>query len=122
MSLIMVVFGKPILGLFITDTQVEIAEAIRLGYRFLWILAVFFPLLYAVYIIRSCIQGMGNSVMPMLSSLVQVVMRVFCAVILTKIIGSTGVFWGEIMAWLGADIFLATVFVRQYRRCFQKKG
>lgn len=120
MSLVMVVFGKPILGLFITDTQVEIAEAIRIGYRFLCILAVFFPLLYAVYIIRSCIQGMGNSVMPMLSSLMQVAMRVFCAVVLTKIIGSTGVFWGEIMAWLGADIFLAAVFVRQYRGCFQK--
>lgn len=120
MSLVMVVFGKPILGLFITDTQVEIAEAIRIGYRFLCILAVFFPLLYAVYIIRSCIQGMGNSVMPMLSSLMQVAMRVFCAVVLTKIIGSTGVFWGEIMAWLGADVFLGVALIRQYRGCFQK--
>lgn len=120
MSLVMVVFGKPILGLFITDTQVEIAEAIRIGYRFLCILAVFFPLLYAVYIIRSCIQGMGNSVMPMLSSLMQVAMRVFCAVVLTKIIGSTGVFWGEIMAWFGADVFLGVALIRQYRGCFQK--
>lgn len=116
MSLIMVLAGKTILGLFITDTQVNTAEAIRIGYRFLCILAVFFPLLYTLYIVRSCIQGMGNSVMPMLSSLMQVIMRVFCALVLTKIIGNTGVFWGEVMAWLSADLFLVYAFMRQYRR------
>lgn len=115
MSLIMVLFGKPILGLFIADTQVEIAEAIGIGYRFLCILAVFFPLLYAVYIVRCCIQGMGNSVMPMLSSLMQVAMRILAAVLLTKIIGNTGVFWGEILAWLGALLVLVFAFFRQYR-------
>lgn len=115
MSLIMVLFGKPILGLFIADTQVEIAEAISIGYRFLCILAVFFPLLYAVYIMRCCIQGMGNSVMPMISSLMQVAMRIFAAVLLTKIIGNTGVFWGEILAWLGALYVLVFAFLRQYR-------
>ncbi|MCM1154308.1 MAG: MATE family efflux transporter [Roseburia sp.] len=119
MSFIMLVFGKPILGLFIVDVQVEAAEAIWIGYRFLCILAVFFPLLYIVYIIRSCIQGMGNSIMPMLSSLMQVLMRILCALVLTKIIGSTGVFWGEVMAWLFADIFFLYAFLRQYRRFFQ---
>lgn len=116
MSLIMVVFGKRILALFITDTQVEIGQAIGIGYQFLCILAVFFPLLYGLYIIRSCIQGMGNSVMPMLSSLLQVFMRIFCAVVVTRWIGTSGVFWGEIMAWTMADFYLLFVFFYQYRR------
>ncbi len=116
MSFMMFVFGKPILGLFITDAKVETEAAIRIGYQFLCILAVFFPLLYAVYIVRSCIQGMGNSVMPMLSSLMQVAMRVFCALVLTKIAGSSGVFWGEVLAWAGALTFLICTFFRQYRR------
>lgn len=107
MSFVMAVFGKPILGLFIVDSRIEAGAAIEIGYQFLCILAVFFPLLYTVYILRSGIQGMGNSVMPMLSGLIQVLMRVICALWLTGIIGKRGVFWGEVMAWLGADIFLA---------------
>lgn len=115
MSFIMVVWGKPILGLFIADSQVEAEAALRVGYRFLCILAAFFPLLYALYILRSCIQGMGNSTMPMLSSLIQVAMRIFCAAVLTRYIGNAGVFWGEIMAWLGADLFLGAVLLYRYR-------
>ena len=107
MSLVMVLSGRQILGLFIVEGQVDIGAAIQTGYRFLQILAVFFPLLYAVYILRSCMQGMGNSTIPMLSSLIQVLMRILCAAVLTKIIGNKGVFWGEVMAWAGADIFLA---------------
>lgn len=114
MSLLMLVLGKPILGLFISDTQIEAEAAIAVGYQFLCILAVFFPLLYFLYIIRACIQGMGNSVIPMLSSLIQVFMRIACAVIVVGIIGKTGVFWGEIMAWLGADVFLCFMFRKLY--------
>lgn len=58
---------------------------------------------------------MGNSTMPMLSSLIQAAMRILCAVVLTKYIGNTGVFWGEVMAWLGADMFLGAVLVWRYR-------
>lgn len=115
MSLVMVLFGKQILGLFIVDGQVEIDAAIQIGYRFLCILAVFFPLLYAVYILRSCMQGTGNSTIPMMSSLIQVLMRVLCAAALTEIIGNEGVFWGEVMAWLGADIFLAVALYDKLR-------
>lgn len=115
MSFIMAVWGKPILGLFIADSQVETEAALRIGYQFLCILAAFFPLLYILYILRSCIQGMGNSTMPMLSSLMQVAMHIVCAVAVTKRIGNTGVFWGEVMAWLGADVFLVAVLLWRYR-------
>lgn len=47
MSFIMVAWGRPILGLFIVDSQVEAEAALRIGYRFLCILAVFF---------RSCMS------------------------------------------------------------------
>ena len=63
-----------------------------MGYHFLLILAVFFPLLYFLYIIRSCVQGMGDTFWPVVSSMAQLVMRVVCAVWLTRIIGESGVF------------------------------
>lgn len=121
MSFVMVFFGKSILRLFIADERIEIGAAVLTGYRFLCILAAFFPLLYAVYILRSCIQGMGNSVTPMLSSLIQVGMRIVCAVWLTGFIGNTGVFWGEVMAWIGADVFLAAALSGMIQNGAKKK-
>ena len=76
----------------------------------MWLVALGFPLLYCLYVLRACIQGMGDSVMPMLSSFMQVLMRVMCALLLTRLIGHEGVFWGEVLAWIGADVFLGIVY------------
>lgn len=115
MSMIMFIFGKNILGLFMKEQQEIVEATIGIGYQFLCILAIFFPLLYIVYIVRSCIQGLGNSVIPMCSSIVQVIMRIFCACVLTGIIGNSGIFWGEILAWGGADIFLGIYLYKKIR-------
>lgn len=116
MSCIMVVFGENILTLFIKEAEIDIAEAIQIGYVFLKILALGFPLLYALYVIRACVQGLGDTIFAMLSSLVQVIMRMIGALLLTKIVGNIGIFWGEILAWLGADIFLIIILAYKYRR------
>lgn len=106
MSAIMLLGGKTILGCFLAGNEETINATIKIGYQFLIILAIFFPLLYILYIVRSCIQGMGNTVLPMISSIIQLLMRTGCALILPLYIGENGVFWGEIFAWTGADIFL----------------
>lgn len=74
---------------------------------FLVLLAVFFPMLYILYIARGCVQGLGNSLLPVVSSFVQLLMRIGGAYVLAGIIGEYGVFWGEILAWVGADAILA---------------
>ena len=106
MSCIMFFAGKEIVGLFIRNTEIGIEEMIQVGYSYLCVLALGFPLLYCLYVLRCCVQGMGDSVFPMLSSIVQVIMRVSCALFLIRMIGNAGVFWGEVLAWFGADIFL----------------
>ena len=107
MSAIMVFLGKPVLGCFLTGDSVTVEGAMRIGYHFLLVLAFFFPFLYILYVTRSCIQGMGNSLLPMISSIVQLVMRTGCALLLPALIGESGVFYGEVCAWLGADLLLA---------------
>ena len=113
MSAVMVFAGQGILGLFIKETESGAGEMIQIGYRFLCVLALGFPLLYCLYVLRACIQGMGDSMMPMLSSFMQVFMRVLCALFLTRAIGNEGVFWGEVLAWIGADVFLGIVCVKK---------
>ncbi len=116
MSCIMLFAGKPILGLFITTTEMDVTTALSIGYRFLRILAFGFPLLYVLYIVRACVQGLGDSFFPMLSSFIQVIMRVGCALFLTRAIGFTGIFWGELCAWIGADIFLVFVLTKKLHK------
>ena len=115
MSCIMLFAGKPILGLFITTTEMDVTTAISVGYSFLQILAFGFPLLYVLYIIRACVQGLGDSFFPMLSSFIQVVMRVVCALFLTKAVGYSGLFYGELCAWIGADVFLICVLMKKLK-------
>jgi Na+-driven multidrug efflux pump len=116
MSGIMVVFGKWILGCFIKGT-----ESILIGYQFLTVLAVFFPLLYILYIVRACLQGLGNTVVPMVSSIAQLVMRTGCALFLTLVVGYRGVFYGEVLAWVGA-ICILLIFYYRWIDCLNKKG
>ncbi|MBO5055521.1 MAG: MATE family efflux transporter [Lachnospiraceae bacterium] len=121
MSFIMLVFGKRILGCFVTGDVEAVEQTIAVGYEFLIILAIFFPLLYLLYILRSCIQGMGNTVLPMISSMVQLFMRVGCALFLTEMIGQRGVFFGEILAWTGADILLFFAYLYQMKKMKSRK-
>ena len=106
MSAIMLLFGKIILACFITGDAETIQNTVQIGFQFLVILAGAFPLLYILYITRACIQGLGNSILPMLSSIAQLVMRTGCALLLPGIIGEAGVFYGEVAAWVGADLIL----------------
>lgn len=116
MSGIMVFAGRSVLGVFIKETETGIEEMMRVGYQYLGVLAAGFPLLYCLYVVRACIQGMGDSVIPMLSSFMQVFMRVMCALFLTRLIGYAGVFWGEVLAWTWADLFLGIVCVRRLEK------
>lgn len=107
MSAVMILFGKQILSCFLSGDAATVEAALAIGFRFLCVLAIFFPLLYILYITRACVQGMGDGVFPMLSSAAQLIMRVGCALLLTRLIGESGVFFGEVMAWAGADLLLA---------------
>lgn len=113
-SCVMVLGGRDILRLFVevSDTTEKV---LAYGCRFLRILAVFFLFLYILYILRAALQGMNNTVVPMLSSFAQLIMRLLCAIVLTRLIGSDGIFWGEVSAWILADIILFVAYEQQTR-------
>lgn len=109
-SVIMVFFGRNILMLFI-DTSAMTGQVLGYGTKFLKILAAFFPFLYILYILRAVLQGMNHTIIPMLSSFAQLAMRLLCATVLTMLIGSDGIFWGETAAWLFADMILFAAYM-----------
>ena len=102
----MLVFGKMILSCFITANAEQGAEALEVAYHFLSLMSVWLLVLYVLHICRSCIQGLGNTILPMGSGIAEFIMRTGAAMFLPPLIGSVGVMYAEILAWIGADLIL----------------
>lgn len=58
-AVIMLLFGKGILGCFISGTPQEVEQTMQVAYLYLAIMSVFLPVLYILHVTRSAIQGMG---------------------------------------------------------------
>ena len=116
----MLLLGRPILGGFVSGTQQEITETISVAYRYLAIMCVCLPVLYVLYIIRSSLQGMGNTVWPMISGIGELIMRTSAALLLPAVVGETGVFLAEVLAWFGADVILISSYIVTVRKTEEK--
>lgn len=102
----MLLFGKVFINMFLSGTAEEIAAAGAVAYRYLVFMSLALPSLYLLYVYRSALQGMGNTLIPMLSGILEFVMRTGMVLGLTKLMGSDGIFWAEISAWIGAAVLL----------------
>lgn len=103
---IMLLGGKAILGCFISGTPQEVEQTLYVAYYYLAIMSLCLPILYILHVTRSTIQGVGNTVLPMVSGIAEFIMRAATAILLPMLIGETGIFYAEIMAWVGADLIL----------------
>ena len=112
----MLLFGKAILGLFVSGNPEEVAETLNIAYHYLAIMSVFLPVLYILHVTRSCLQGMGNTLLPMLSGIAEFIMRTGTAMLLPLFFGAEGIFYAEILAWLGADVILVASYIVQMRK------
>ncbi len=103
---VMLLGGRAILSCFISGTPQQFEQTLQIAYYYLAIMSIFLPVLYILHVIRSTIQGMGNTVLPMVSGIAEFLMRAGTAVLLPMLIGENGIFYAEIMAWAGADVIL----------------
>ncbi len=115
-AVIMLLFGRAILGCFISGTPEEAEAAMKAAYAYLAIMSVCLPILYILHVIRSAIQGMGNTLLPMASGIAEFIMRTATALLLPLAIGETGIYIAEISAWVGADLVLVTSYFLLIRR------
>lgn len=105
-GLVIVGLGKPVLSLFIRADAGVADRVLATGYDFLRVMAAGLPMLYLLFVYRSTLQGLGNTVIPMVSGFVELAMRVGAALLLPLVLGVWGVYLAEIAAWIGAGLFL----------------
>ena len=72
--------------------------------------------MYILHIVRSSLQGLGDTIYPMLSGLAELLMRVGAALFLPALLGYEAVFVGEVLAWVGADVILLGRYWARSRR------
>ena len=102
----MFLFGRNILGLFISSDAAQGSQAAVVAWRFLRIMSSFLWVLYILHIVRSVIQGMGNTVIPLVSGIFEFIMRTGATLILPVLFGENGILFAEVLAWMGADLVL----------------
>ena len=102
----MLTFGKVFISMFLSGTPAEILEAGTVAWRYLLFMSLALPALYLLYVYRSALQGMGNTVIPMVSGILEFFMRTGMVLGMTGLVGSDGIFWAEISAWIGAAVLL----------------
>ena len=103
---LMILCGRTVLSWFISGTPEEAAITMKAGYHYLVVMSAALPALYVLHVSRSATQGMGNTVLPMVSGVTELVVRTAFAVILPISMGGEGVFYAEVLAWFGADLVL----------------
>ena len=108
---VMLALGRGILSWFISGTPQEVEQTMSIAYFYLSVMSWPLPILYILHVVRSAIQGMGNTALPMVSGVVEFVMRTATALCLPLAVGEIGIFFAEPAAWIGADVVLVTSYL-----------
>ena len=110
---LMVFFGSGMVRLFVGDGSDAVV-----GLAALMLLAngVSYSALGVLFVVRGALQGLGHTLIPTVTGVVELVMRVAAAVVLGGLIGFAGVAWSNPLAWLGAVVLLVPAYIREHRR------
>ena len=103
---VMLVCGRWFLSCFISADAAQSEAALAAAMKYLRLMSLCLPVLYILHVTRSCVQGLGNTLLPMVSGVSEFVMRTGGALLLPGIMGETGVMCAEVLAWFGADLIL----------------
>jgi Na+-driven multidrug efflux pump len=102
-----ILFGKPLLRLFIQDDPTVVEQVLVYGYRFLCFMGASLFALYLLFVFRSALQGLGDTVTSMLSGVLELFMRSGCALLLPLFLGEWGIYTAGVISWFGAAALLA---------------
>jgi len=94
----------------------ESIETLSMARTYLLICSAFYMFLAMLFIIRQSLLGMGDSVTPTVAGIMELVMRVFAAIILGKAFGFPGICFSNPLAWAGALIPLVIAFFIRMRK------
>ncbi|MCQ4635237.1 MATE family efflux transporter [Anaerovorax odorimutans] len=109
-GIIMIVFGKSVLMLFISAEAGVANQVLLIAYKYLFIMSVLLFSLYALNIYRNILMGLGKVWIAVTAGFIELVLRALMAVLVIKVIGEAGIYFVEVAAWLGAAVLLFVAY------------
>lgn len=112
LGVIIIAFGTPMVRLFVGEGSDEV---VRLAHLMLIINGCGYWALGVLFVLRGALQGLGHTLVPTVTGVIELVMRVGAALVLGSLIGFEGVALSNPLAWLGAIVLLVPAYVRAHR-------
>lgn len=103
---VMYIFARPLADIFLTSDK-----AIELTVQFLHICGVLLIGVDSLFVFRSAVQGMGYPLVPMLSGVAEMLLRVSAIILLADRIGFRATAFAEVSAWWGALLMNMIAFI-----------
>lgn len=110
---ILIFLGKYFVTLFIENPTPEIFSYAQQVFNYS---AVFFIPLGFIFVYRNVLQGMGESFVPMMAGVYELVARSIVAFTLPKFIGFTGICLSDPVAWIAAAVPLMITYYRKMKK------
>ncbi|HOV46531.1 MAG TPA: MATE family efflux transporter [Exilispira sp.] len=103
-----IIFSSQLMSIFTTDKTVQ-----SIGKNYIFIVASFYIFFAIMFTFNGALRGSGETVIPMLNSIISLwILRVPCSYLLSKIIGTNGIWWGIPIAWFFGAILAFYHFQR----------
>ncbi|MHA7985552.1 MATE family efflux transporter [Rathayibacter sp. CAU 1779] len=110
---VLIAFGSHIVRLFVGQgSDAVVADAATM----LTVNGCLYSSLGVLFVLRGALQGLGHTLVPTITGVIELAMRVVAALALGAVFGFVGVVWSNPLAWLGATVLLIPAYVREHRR------
>lgn len=117
MAFIMHYFGADIVQIFIGNKSPQV---IKIAHDYLWISTIFYFFLGQIFIFRNALQGMGRPLIPLTSSVAELMIRSYAAVYLAVKYSYFGIFYAGPIAWITAATILAIGYFINIKKLCKK--
>ncbi len=119
-SATMILFGKSLLKLFIEADNANAPEVLNAAYQYLAVMCILLFTLYALYVARNTLQGLGISSASFWSGLMEFLARSSVALLAPLTLGKGAIYFAEPSAWIAADIVLVYACIKAVWKLPQK--
>ncbi|HEY9309190.1 MAG TPA: MATE family efflux transporter [Microbacterium sp.] len=110
---LLIAFGAALVRLFVGQ---EASEVVDLAAQMLAINGASYWILGILFVLRGALQGLGHTLIPTVTGVIELFMRVGAAVVLGGIFGFIGVAASNPLAWLGAVVVLIPAYIHAHRQ------
>ncbi len=111
-TVVIFILGEHLARLFINASEtMVIAQTVQ----YLHIVSYFFIALGMIFVFRNTSQGLGSGLIPMLSSIIELIFRALAAVTLPTMLGYVGICLSSPLAWVAAALLLIVAYQLQMR-------